>query len=169
MSNKNRKPPRTPPPAGPSANTGNPEPADAPNPLPERHEMALNGPEIGFSGLTTRQRAALPIVAQAPSLVHAARESGVSKSTLHRWMDEPDFSRELDRFNEQSADIARQQIKSQTRHALSVFADIMDGPDPALRLPAARYMVNFALRVQESETLASDLQDIKDAMDVRKT
>ena len=84
-------------------------------------------------------------------------------------MDEPDFSRELDRFNEQSADIARQQIKSQTRHALSVFADIMDGPDPALRLPAARYMVNFALRVQESETLASDLQDIKDAMDVRKT
>ena len=46
----------------------------------------------------------------------------------------------------------------------SVFADAMRSPDPALRLRAARYAISFILRANESQRLASDLQDLEVAV-----
>ena len=132
-----------------------------------RQEMAENDMELRFFRLTRRQQAVLPIVALAPSITQAASESGVSQRTLHRWLNDPDFRQALTRFHQESANLARQQIQSQSLLAASVFADLMQSGDPALRLRAARYSTSLAVRIQETEQIASDLKDIKEALELR--
>lgn len=105
----------------------------------------------------------------APSITQAASDSGVSQRTLYRWLNDPDFREALTRFHQESANLARQQIQSQTLMAASVFAELMQDADPALRLRAARYSTSFAVRIRESEQIASDIRDIKEALELKKS
>ena len=43
----------------------------------------------------------------------------------------------------------------------------MQSGDPALRLRAARYSTSLAVRIQETEQIASDLKDIKEALELK--
>ena len=134
-----------------------------------RQKMAENDVENGFFRLTRRQQAALPIVALAPSITQAATDSGVSQRTLYRWFQEPLFREALSSFLQECANLARQQIQGQTLLAASVFAELMKDPDPALRLRAARYSTFYAARIRQYEQLASDVRDIKEALDLKNT
>ena len=131
--------------------------------------MAENDVENGFFRLTRRQQAVLPIVALAPSITQAATDSGVSQRTLYRWFQDPDFREALSNFLQECANLARQQIQGQTLLAASVFAELMKNPDPSLRLRAARYSTSFAARIRQYEQLASDVRDIKEALDLKNT
>ena len=165
MTAKNKKTRKSHPAPKNTRNADNPQPP--PGPL-ARQEMAENGIEIRFFRLTRRQQAVLPIVALAPSIAQAATDSGVSQRTLYRWLNDPDFREALTNFHQESANLARQQFQSQTLLAASVFAELMQNADPALRLRAARYSTSFALRIRESEQISSDIRDIKEAMELNK-
>ena len=166
MSSKNKKPRNSQPATRSSNNDANPE--DDLHPL-TRQKMAENDVENGFFRLTRRQQAALPIVALAPTVSQAATESGVSQRTLYRWFKDPDFREALSDFLQECANLASQQFQGQSLLAASVFAELMKNPDPALRLRAARYSTSFAIRFRQSEQLASDVRDIKEALDLKKT
>ena len=117
-----------------------------------------------YSGLSHRQRAALPVVAFAPSIAQAARFSGVAESTLRRWLANPDFREHIDRMREETLYVAHQELKGLMPLCAAVFADAMQSPDPALRLRAARYALSFILRVNEADRLAADLHDLEIAV-----
>lgn len=119
------------------------------------------------SDLTHRQRAALPVVAFAPSIAQAARFSGVAESTLRRWLANPDFRQHVDRMREETVYAAHQELKGLLPTCAAVFADAMQSPDPALRLRAARYAISFILRLNEADRLSADLQGLQAA--VRKS
>ena len=123
-------------------------------------EEGLPG-ESDDSGLTFRQRAALPVVAFAPSIAQAARFSGVAESTLRRWLANPEFREHVDRLREETIHAANQELKGLLPMCAAVFADAMQSSDPALRLRAARYAISFILRVNEADRLATDLQDLE--------
>lgn len=116
------------------------------------------------SGLTHRQRAALPVIAFAPSIAQAARFSGVAESTLRRWLANPDFREQVDRMREESIHVAHQELQGLLPMCAAVFADAMRSNDPALRLRAARYAISFILRASEAQRLATDLQDLEVAI-----
>ena len=127
-------------------------------------EMSGNDREFAISTLTFRQEAALPAIALAPTLAQAAHDSGVGESTLRRWLQEPEFRQQVANFRHESADLARQQAQALLPRCLSVFADVMDGPDPSLRLRAARYAMSFALQLSEVQTLKASLQELEEAV-----
>ena len=166
MTAKNRKTRKSRPSPKPSGNEANPERDLLPVP---RQKMAENDVENGFFRLTRRQQAALPTVALAPSITQAATDSGVSQRTLYRWFQDPDFREAVSNFLQECANLAFQQFQGQTLLAASVFAELMRDPDPALRLRAARYSTSFAARIRESEQIASDVRDIKEALQLRKS
>ena len=141
------------------------------NALPgqERQIMAENDMEIRFFRLTRRQQAALPIVAVAPTITQAATDSGVSQRTLYRWFKDPDFRDAVSSFLHECSNLGLRHIQSQTLMVASVFADVMQGTDQTLRLRAARYSGSLALRIRESEQIASDVRDIKEALDLKNT
>ena len=131
---------------------------------PEWAEMSENGADSQISTLTFRQQAALPAVAMAPTLSQAARDSGVGLSTLRRWLQEPEFRQQLANFRQESADLARQQAQAILPRCLSVFAEVMECPDPSLRLRAARYAMAFALQITEAHDLKSRLEQLEQSI-----
>ena len=140
------------------------QPYDPPNALPELAEMSGNEREIDLSALSPRQQAALPIVACFPTIAQAARAAGVGESTLRRWLNDPAFSSRLAELRRQSANIARQKLLALTPLCVSVLADAMQNPDPAIRLRAVNYALSFNLRATELENLRSDLDNLETAI-----
>ncbi len=139
-------------------------PPDPPPALLGLEEMRGNGREIDFSALSPRQQAALPIVACLPTIAQAARAANVAESTLYRWLTNPVFSNCLDELRRQSANIARQKLLSLTPLCISVLADAMSDPDPAIRLRAVNYTLSFNLRAADLENLRSDLDNLENAI-----
>ncbi len=127
-------------------------------------EMGANGTDFQISTLTFRQQSALPAIAMASTITQAARDSGIGKTTLHRWLQEPVFRQQLANYRQESADLARQQAQALLPRCLSVFAEVMEGPDPSLRLRSARYAVAFALQLAEVQELKASLQALEQAV-----
>lgn len=169
MTARNKKARKPQPASRRSGNGVNLEVRSGPLPGQERQIMAENDTEIRFFRLTRRQQAALPIVAVAPTIAQAATDSGVSQRTLHCWFQDPDFRDAVSSFLYECSNLGLQHIQAQTLMAASVFADVMQGPDQALRLRAARYSGSLSLRIRESEQIASDVRDIKEALDLKNT
>ena len=101
--------------------------------------------------LSRRQTLALPIIAAAPNLTQAAKEAGISEATLRRWRREEGFRAELDRLTAEIADTTRQELKSITLHGFRVIRELMQDPDPEVRLRAARAAIIVGIRVIDLE------------------
>ena len=140
------------------------QPHDTTPALPELAEVSGNGREIDLSALSPRQQAALPIVAFFPTIAQAARAANIGESTLRRWLTDPAFSSCLAELRRQSANIARQKLLALTPLCVSVLADAMQNPDPAIRLRAVNCALSFNLRATELENLRSDLNNLESAI-----
>ena len=141
---------------------------------PQNHNLpALAGKEDGgedhaldetdsldVSALSFRQQAALPVVATAPTLSQAARTCGVDENTLRRWLKQPLFADRLDAFRQQALIVARDDLRTLAHRGMSVFADAMEDPDPAIRLRAARYAMSYTVQLAELQTLGFNLQEL---------
>ena len=114
--------------------------------------------------LSHRQQSALPLVALAPSIAQAARATGVGKTTLRRWLDDPDFRAEVTRLRQETADLARKELQGLMLRGVSVINDALDDPNPAIRLRAARYALSFGDKATDIHRLAADLKDLKDGL-----
>ena len=148
-----------------------PSPARKPGPnlpdLPQPAEMAENDRKIKISALAFRQQAALPVIALAPSIAQAARDSGIAESTLRRWLQDPRFREELTQLRQESAELARQEFQGLLLRSATVIAQAMHDPDPAIRLRAARYAMTYAARIAEAEKLGADIKELREALDSR--
>ncbi len=132
---------------------------------PEQPDMSANDREIETSALTPRQQAVLPVVALSPSIAQASRDSGVSERTLRRWLDDPAFREQLSQLHHESYDLARRQLQALVPHLISVLAkEAIENPDPSIRIRAARYAMNYAVRFHDVDNLTDDLRDLRAAL-----
>ena len=106
----------------------------------------LNGTYVPSSRLTPRQILALPILATTPSRTQAARETGISESTLYRWLQDENFRDELGRLTAEAAERTRQELEELTHQSIKVLRELMEDPDPMVRLRAARAVAVMGLR-----------------------
>ena len=169
MTARNKKTRKSLPVPNRSGTEADPEVCSVALPGQERQIMAENDMEIRFFRLTRRQQAALPIVAAAPTIAQAATDSGVSQRTLYRWFKDHDFRDAVSSFLHECSNLGLRHIQAQTLMVASVFSDVMQGPDQALRLRAARYSGSLAVRIRETEQIAADVKDIKEALDLKDT
>ena len=124
--------------------------------------MSENVQVSEISALSLRQQAALPILAISRSIAQGARDSGISEKTLRRWLDDPSFRAELDNLRQESYELARKQFQALVPQFVSVLAkEAIENPDPAIRIRAARYAMNYAVKFCELDKLAASGQDIR--------
>ncbi len=121
--------------------------------------------QVPSPALSPRQQSALPVVALSPSLVQAARASGVGKTTLSRWMNDPVFRAEITRMRQESAELARQELQGMMLRAASVINQAMDHPDPVISLRAARYAISFGTSFAQLQQISSELDELRDSLD----
>ena len=83
-------------------------------------------------------------------MTEAARDAGISKSTLYRWRQNEHFRVELNRLTAETADLTRQELESLTHQSSQVLSDLMQDPDPMVRLRAARAVAAMGVQVSEA-------------------
>lgn len=133
-------------------------------PLVKSAENAGTGEEVVLPAFSRRQLAALPVVAMCPSVSQAARVAGVGRTTLRRWLDDPDFRSEVARLRQEAANLARQELKGLMLRGAAVIGEAMDDPNPAIRLRAAGFALSYGSSLSDTEELAADLADLRHAL-----
>ena len=131
---------------------------------PKWNQTEPNGTEVKKSPLSRRQEHALPAIAAAATNAQAARNSGIGKTTLHRWLQDEIFRQELTRERQETAALARQELQGLMLRSIAVISDALDAPEMSVRLRAARYTLSLGHQIHESEKLRSDIQEIQELL-----
>ncbi len=95
--------------------------------------MAINGNVDKKARLSRRQKTALPVVAASPSVLEAARRSNVGLRTLHRWLEDDDFRRELERLHDEAAELARHELQGLMLRSVTAISESLKDPSPSIR------------------------------------
>ena len=130
------------------------------------HEMATNGNVDKKISLTRRQKTALPVVAASPSVLEATRRSNVGLRTLHRWLEDDGFRSELERLQDEAAELARSELQGLMLRSVTVLSEVMKDPSPSIRLRAANSALAFAIKVGENRKLSEELASLEEALPV---
>ena len=120
------------------------------------------------SQFTPRQALALPYIVAAPSTAEGARAAHINKVTLHRWMNDPTFRAEFELQRKAVADLAYSEFRGLALKSVLIFAELLDDPNPNVRLQAARATVHTALKVEESQDLRKRLEVLSESLGLLK-
>ena len=143
-----------------SASPNNPPDHELPD-ITERDGLGQNGADLQLSHLSSRQVRALPILAAAPNIRQAASDAGISERTLYRWLQNEYFRTELKRLTAEDAEIIRREIQGLTLRSLRTLTELMEDPDPIVRLRAARAIAFTAPRANGADSFHKDIQAIQ--------
>ena len=93
--------------------------------------------------LSDSQVHALPFMTSSRTFSQAAEKAGISRRTIHRWMNDPAFREEYQRQRDEAGAIARAAIRGLMLDAVSVIAERLDSDDPKERVHAAKTILSF--------------------------
>ena len=103
------------------------------------------------SELSDRQLLALPYLTTSKSQTEAAESAGISRMTLHRWLNEPAFRETYQRQREEAAALATTEIRALMLKAAVVLAERLDSDNPEERARASRDVMTYGLKVADAE------------------
>ncbi len=113
--------------------------------------------------LSDKQLTALPYLVSTKSLSEAARLANVGRTTLYRWINDPDFREELERRRQEAAELADTELKGLKLKALIVFAESMEDPDPYVRLRAAQVAYGFGIKSGDLAEVGKRVERLDDS------
>ena len=113
-----------------------------------------------------RQQSVLSVLAAAPSITHAARLSKVGRRTLHRWLQDPEFRDQLAQQQRQAAELAKGSLQSLTLQAVLHLSDLLENPNPEIRLRAIRSILSFSAKFSEIQELHAQVQTLEDTLPI---
>ena len=114
--------------------------------------------------LSPRQAAAIPHIITARSTTEAAELADVNRTTLYRWMADPDFRDALEDVRREAADLARTQMSGLLVKAIATLSDVMDSPNDRARTDAARTAVYAILKAEEYKNIEQSLERLDRAI-----
>ena len=119
--------------------------------------MTLNGT------LSTKKQAAIAALLTSPSITEAAEASGIGRSTMHRWLEDPAFKQALSAAEADAISSAVRRMIGDMSDNLSAMRDIRVSEDssPALKLRAAAILDASLLKWREAATLEERLVAIE--------
>jgi hypothetical protein len=94
--------------------------------------------------MTRNQQTGLLALLSTPSVAAAARASGLSRETLHRWLRDPAFRAELDRYREEAFQVALCQVMATAERAVGTLTGLLRYSSPRVQLKAAKAVLDLA-------------------------
>ena len=120
-------------------------------------EEHIVGPAESGEELTTRQQKLLLELVRNPDIQAAARNAGVGRTTAYRWLEKPEFYKELTRMRNETMNEALSTIKSLTTRAAQELARLLDTEDDRLRRHICKDILSHAIKVRELEEIEQRL------------
>lgn len=130
--------------------------------------MAQNGSLIREDSLTPRQAVALPHIAAESNLTRGAEAAQVGRRTLTRWMNDPAFRAELERIRQNISDLAFNVVEGLTLKSAIRLEQLLDDPDPNVRLRALKVTLSTSLSVKEQKEIRSRIEVVENAQRMMK-
>ena len=97
-------------------------------------------------------------------MAEGAIRAHIDRSTLRRWMHDDHFRAQLQHMRDEASSLAKAKLEALMLKSVMVLDDSLEAADEALRLRAARIIVNAALRSEESRDLRHRLDVLDDAL-----
>ena len=125
--------------------------------------------ETDFSeDLSKRQVEALPSLLKPGSLSEQARNAGIARATLYRWLEDDSFRSALQRLREQTMEIAESEMLAMTYEATGVVYDTLRDEDKNLRFKAAQTILQQAHDTKYGHDLLRRVETLREALRLRK-
>ena len=115
--------------------------------------MTLNGT------LSTKKQAAIAALLTSPSITEAAEVSGIGRSTMHRWLEDPEFKQALSAAEAEAISSAVRRMVGDMSENLSTMREIRDDEESsaALKLRAAALLDASLLKWREIASIEERL------------
>ena len=111
--------------------------------------------------LTPRQRKAIAALLESPSVLSASERAGVGRSTLNRWLSLPAFRRALDAAKQEAFAAAMARIAEASGEATNTLLKLLTAESEAVRLGAARAILEAAAGHLDARAIAEQLADLE--------
>ena len=121
-----------------------------------------------FDVLSPRQIGALPHLLGPGSATQRARNAGISRATLYRWLQDPEFRETLDRLRKETLHVAEIEAQSMAQDAISVIFELMQSGSQRVRLDAALAALSLAQDARFADRIAQCVEDLERAAYFRK-
>ena len=113
--------------------------------------------------LTQRQITALPHLLRPGPITEQARNAGVSRNTLYRWLADQNFRECLERLREETLRFSQSEFQAITLKAVEAIEDALDSNDMRIRLQAARVVMQESRNAQYDQTTQRRIENLFDA------
>ncbi len=144
-------------------------PSHSSDPLtPESDEMG-RFEKANAGALTRKQTLALPIVAASSSLAAGAKAARIARSTLNRWLQDPDFRAELERARQDAAELAFSEVQALALKSVSTLSALLEDPDSRVRASAVRTSLNLVRQIEADRKLQNRLNAMEDVFDLLRS
>jgi hypothetical protein len=113
------------------------------------------------ASLTPKQSRAVAAIVASPSLVEAARRTGVSARTLHRWLGAAEFSAALRDAGRQASDVALQRLKASALDAVAVAERLCHCGEPGVEARAALGILGLIVKLATADDLIARVEALE--------
>jgi hypothetical protein len=118
--------------------------------------MANNGE------LTARQKRTITALLTSENIGAACELAGIGRTTLARWLKEPQFMKELSQAEKQALNQASRELLAGQAEALATIREIMtSGQNDAVRLKAANDWLNLLFKYREVDQLEERISKLE--------
>ncbi len=118
--------------------------------------------------LSERQIETLPHLLKPGSLSQQAKNAGVGRTTLYRWLEDDNFRNAVTQLREITMQIAESEILAMSYEAAAVIYDALKGEDKNARFKAAQIVLQHAHNAQYGRDLEKRVEMIADALKLAK-
>ncbi len=119
--------------------------------------------------LTHRQITALPYLVASPTVTEGARLAGISRRTVHRWMEDDDFRDQFERFRDEALSLAQVELKGLTLKGTGVLAEMLEDPSSNIRLRAAQTAIAMGVKINQQSNIQKQIEDLTDAFTLHRS
>ena len=110
----------------------------------------LKGTKENSEGLTKRQREAIPFLATSPTYAEGLKRAKVSKTTLYKWLKNPEFTREIETQREGVVNEAFDTLKTNLTKAITTLVGLLDGKgNPELKRRVCNNIIDYVFKIRE--------------------
>lgn len=109
---------------------------------------------MGKNGeLTARQKRMITALLTSENIGAACELAGIGRSTLARWLKDPQFMKELSQAEKQALNQASRELLAGQAEALATIREVMAYGQPATRLKAANDWLTLLFKFRETGQL----------------
>ena len=111
--------------------------------------------------LSRRQLKTIPFIVSSSTYTEGCQKAGINKTTLYKWLKQPEFKVELDHQRDEITSEAFNTLTQSLTKAIETLTGLLDNQDDRLKRLTAKDIIDFIIRHKENEDLDKRLTEVE--------